>query len=100
MLLSYLAELYEAIRTRNEIRVHALLRAPEARRIPPGVREEAIAMVRLPTASLRAPMQLFTYLHRMEQLESGDEAIDVRDETRLSPDPDQLDLPLLSRNAR
>jgi hypothetical protein len=99
MILSYLAELYEAIRTRNEIRVHALLRAPEARRIPPTVREEAVAMVRLPEASLRAPMQLFTYLHRMEQLESTGEEPEER-ETHAAPDPDQLDLPLVSRRAR
>jgi hypothetical protein len=100
MILSYLAELYEAIRTRNELRVHALLRAPEARGIPVAVREEAIAMVRLPAASLRAPMQLFMHLHRMEQLESGAEAMDEREESRDARDPDQLDLPLLSRGAR
>jgi hypothetical protein len=97
MILSYLAELYEAIRTRNELRVHALLRAPESRRIPPVVREEAIAMARQPAASLRAPMQLLMYLHRMEQLASDANEPDGAEDARPASDPDQLDLPLVSR---
>jgi hypothetical protein len=100
MVLAYLAELYDAIRQRNELRVHALLRSPDARRIPPAVREEAIAMVRLPAASLRAPMHLLMCLHRLEQLSDAEEADGGTDDDRPAPDPDQLDLPLVSRGAR
>ncbi len=94
MLLAYLAELYDAVRDRNELRVHVLLRASEAGRIPAAVREEALVMVRLPAVSMRAPMQLLTFLHRMEQLMLEDDARDERTEAASFHDPDQLDLPL------
>ena len=58
------------------------------------VREEALAMVRLPAASMRAPMQLLMYLHRMEQLILEDEAPDDAADASPPHDPDQLDLPL------
>lgn len=94
MLLAYLAELYDAIRDRNELRVHLLLRAPESRRIPVEVRDEAFVMVRLPAASMRAPMQLLMFLHRMERLALDEEARDERSDEPYYRDPDQLDLPL------
>ena len=94
MHLSFLVDLYDAVRARNEIRVHLLLRAPEARRLPAEVREEALAMLRLPAASLRAPMQLLVFLHRMERLHEAD--VERDDAPRPTPDPAQLDLPLVS----
>lgn len=94
MLLAYLAELYDAIRDRNELRVHLLLRAPEARRVPVEVRDEALVMVRLPAASMRAPMQLLTFLHRMEQLALDEESRSDGPDESSYQDPDQLDLPL------
>ena len=92
MVLDYLARLYEAIRARNELRVHALLREPESLWIPREVREEAIVMVRLPAASMRAPMQLLMFLHRMEQLTLL-EPVEDENAPRYR-DPNQLDLPL------
>lgn len=93
MLLAYLAELYDAIRDRNELRVHVLLRAVDAGRIPTAVREEALVMVRLPAASMRAPMQLLMLLHRMEQL-ALDEGGQDEHEAPSFHDPDQLEIPL------
>ena len=94
MLLAYLAELYDAIRDRNELRVHVLLRGPEAGRIPAAVREEALVMVRLPAASMRAPMQLLMFLHRMEQLALDEGPQDDHGESASFHDPDQLEIPL------
>lgn len=93
MLLAYLADLYEAIQDRNELRVHLLLRAPVAGSIPVGVRDEALALVRLPMSSTRAPMQLFMFMHRMEQLILDDEPEEEVEEPPFQ-DPDQLPLPL------
>ena len=95
-LLEHVLELHEAVRSRNELRVHALLRAPEAAWIPRIVRDEAIGMARLPAGSLRAPVQLFMFLHRLEAL-APDVALaadDAADAAARAGDPDQLALPL------
>ena len=54
---------------------------------PSGLREEALAIARLPSAALRAPMRVYRYYHQLRQL--GEEAIE------LTHDPRQLSLDLL-----
>lgn len=54
---------------------------------PNGLREEALAIARLPLAALRAPMRVYRYYHQLSQL--GEEAIE------LTHDPRQLSLELL-----
>lgn len=59
--------------------------ATAVRSFPAGVREEALAMVRLPRASLRAPMKLYQFHEQLRRLD---------DEPLEWGDPAQLDLPL------
>lgn len=59
--------------------------ATAMRCFPRGVREEALAMVRLPRDSYRAPVRLYRYCEQLQQLS---------DEPAAWADPDQLDLPM------
>ena len=70
--------LHDAIVSRDEAMVHALLDMASASSLPREVREEALVMVALPAASLRAPMQLLQFHHRMTQLMRDDAADDAR----------------------
>jgi len=87
-LLLVVERLMRAIQQRNVERVWAILDDPEAYRyIPANVREEAMMLAQLPSASLRAPVRLFRYQYLLQRL--GDEVIGLAEEqTQLA-----LDLP-------
>ena len=86
-LLSLLDELVMAIGHRDLGAVWEVLDVPEAwRSFPPAVREEALLIAGMPSASLRAPVQLYAYYHTLQQL--GDEP------GEMSGDPEQLRIAL------
>lgn len=60
--------LHDAIMARDERMVQALLETRSASSLPREVREEALVIAALPPASLRAPMQLLQFHHRMTEL--------------------------------
>ena len=68
-LIAYLDALYRATMARDEKDLATLLLEPLASHVPRGAREEALAIVSLPAASLRAPIQLLQFRQRMLQLE-------------------------------
>jgi hypothetical protein len=68
-LIAYLDALYRAAMARDGGALAALLLEPLASHVPREVREEALAIVVLPAASLRAPIQLLQFRQRMLQLE-------------------------------
>lgn len=62
--------LLRAIDQRNAERVWAILDDPEAYRyLPANVREEAIMLSQLPSASLRAPVRLYRYQYLLQRLD-------------------------------
>lgn len=69
--------LHDAIMARDEAMVEALLGMASASSLPRELREEALVIVRLPATSLRAPIQLLQFHHRMSQL-MRDGAVDER----------------------
>jgi hypothetical protein len=85
-LLLVVERLMRAIQQRNAERVWAILDDPEAYRyIPANVREEAIMLAQLPSASLRAPVRLFRYQYLLQRL--GDETLGLAEEqTQLALD--------------
>jgi hypothetical protein len=68
-LIAYLDALYRAAMARDVEDLAALLLEPIASHVPREVREEALAIVALPDASLRAPIQLLQFRQRTLQLE-------------------------------
>jgi hypothetical protein len=81
---SLVEELLAAIQERDQQAVWDLLdEAATLRCIPREVREEALVMVRLPKASVRAPMKLYLYHEQLRRLD---------EEPTGWTDPDQLDL--------
>lgn len=60
--------LHDAIMAREAAVVRALLETRSAASLPREVREEALGIVALPAESLRAPIQLLQFHHRMTQL--------------------------------
>lgn len=87
-LLDLLDALIVAMERRDPQAVIAVFDDEEAERwFPSGLREEALVIVRLPSAALRAPMRVYRYYHQLQQL--GAEAIE------LTHDPRQLSLDLL-----
>jgi hypothetical protein len=88
-LLLFLESLYHAVILRDERAIQAMLSRPYAMHLPREVREEALAHATLPSASLRAPIKLLRFRHRMAQLARLDPlAAEV-----------QLELPLSERDA-
>lgn len=86
-LLELLDGLVVAMERRDRQTVWDLLDVEEAVRwFPAGVREEALTVVGLPRASLRAPIRVYRFYHQLQQL--GDEPLD------LTGDPRQLALDL------
>lgn len=71
-LLLFLESLYHAVIMRDERAIQAMLSRPYAMHLPREVREEALAHATLPSASLRAPIKLLRFRHRMAQLARGD----------------------------
>lgn len=76
-LLVIVERLHDAITSRDEATVRALLDMASASSVPRDVREEALVLVGLPTTSLRAPMQLLQFHHRLTQLMRDDAADDA-----------------------
>ncbi|MDQ3699101.1 MAG: hypothetical protein M3373_13945, partial [Gemmatimonadota bacterium] len=70
--LDYLDWLVAALLARADGRVARLLRDPLARRLPQDVREEALAFMRLPSATLRAPIRAMRYRYILQELEQRD----------------------------
>lgn len=86
-LLELLDALLAAVGQRDLARVWRVLDEDDAIRwFPPGVREEALTFVRLPPASLRAPLRLYRFHHQLTQL--ADEPLEQGE------DPSQLTLDL------
>ena len=85
-LLLVVERLMRAIEQRNAERVWAILDDPEAYRyIPANVREEAIRLSQLPSASLRAPVRLFRYQYLLQRM--SEELSELADEqTQLALD--------------
>jgi hypothetical protein len=69
--------LHDAIMARDAGMVQALLEMASASSLPREVREEALVIVALPATSLRAPMQLLQFRHRLTQL-LQDDGVDER----------------------
>ena len=83
-ILLFLESLYHAVIVRDERLIRSLLSRPYAMHLPREVREEALAHATLPSSSLRAPIKLLRFRHRMSQLVQHDPLfVDV-----------QLELPL------
>jgi hypothetical protein len=59
--------------------IEALLKHPLAARMPPSVRAEAAAFMRLPAGSLRAPIETLQYCHRMAHLIAAEGSADQRE---------------------
>ncbi|MBA3889950.1 MAG: hypothetical protein H0X64_05420 [Gemmatimonadaceae bacterium] len=73
-LLGITERLHDAIMARDEDMVHALLDMPSASSLPRKVREEALVVMALPATSMRAPIQLLQFHHRMSELMRDDDA--------------------------
>lgn len=73
--LRYLEEIEHALMRREAMRVTALLRKRTATHLPREVREELLALSRLPRESLRAPIQFLRFQHRMTQLAKAGERL-------------------------
>jgi len=73
-ILLFLESLYHAVIVRDERLIRSLLSRPYAMHLPREVREEALAHASLPSSSLRAPIRLLRFRHRMSQLVYHDAA--------------------------
>jgi hypothetical protein len=73
-ILLFLESLYHAVIVRDERLIRSLLSRPYAMHLPREVREEALAHASLPSSSLRAPIRLLRFRHRMAQLVYHDAA--------------------------
>jgi hypothetical protein len=98
MTLAYLDELYDAMMNRDQQRVRYLIEAVRASWIPREVREEVLAISRLPGTSVRAPIQLLRYMRVLEELTGENDEAPLReegaeDDERELVDPAQLELP-------
>lgn len=83
-LLELLDTLVVAIEQRDLQLVWDVLDEEEACRcFPPGIREEALVIARMPSTSFRAPIRLYRYYHLLRQL--GDEPLGVIGDPRQLP---------------
>ena len=91
-LLDLLDALLVALERRDLQTVWDVLDEEEAVRwFPPGLRDEALVIARLPSASLRAPMRAYRFYHQLQQL--------ANEPLEMSDDPLQLALELGVPNA-
>jgi len=67
-LLRYVASLVDAVIGRDLLAIRALLGRAISSHLPREVRDETMAQLRQPRSSLRAPIQLLEYQHRLTQL--------------------------------
>jgi len=81
-MLAYLEELCTALLAHDTMAVHRLLAHPLARGLPRQVREEALAISRASSASLRAPIHTLRFYHQTLQLHLSE-----REPGALDPDP-------------
>ncbi|MFI5228097.1 MAG: hypothetical protein ACHQWU_03445 [Gemmatimonadales bacterium] len=88
--LDYLDAIDRALGQRDSMAVTALLRKRIATHMPREVREELIALVHAPRASLRAPAQFLRFQHRMIELARGGERLlTAQTELRLESRPSE-----------
>jgi hypothetical protein len=99
--------LASAIADRDRALVRAIVTGPDSTRLPREVRVEALALVELPTDSLRAPIALWRLAHTVRQLLFGDDLVDADtvpladpDDQLPSYDPLQLELAIAGRVER
>jgi hypothetical protein len=86
--LDYLDAIDRALVQRDSMAVTSLLRKRVATHMPREVREELIALVHAPRASLRAPVHFLRFQHRMIELARGGERLlTSQTELRLEPRP-------------
>jgi hypothetical protein len=84
--LRYVAELEHAVLGRDAMYITSLLRKRTATHLPRAVREELLALSRMPRDTLRAPVQFLRFQHRMTQLAAGGEGLPTaQTELRLEP---------------
>ena len=67
-LLRYVASLVTAVIDRDLLAIRALLGRAVSSHLPREVREEVVAQLKQPRSSLRAPIRLLEYQHRLKQL--------------------------------
>ena len=72
-LVGYLEELYRATMSRDVETLDVLLGRPVSSHLPAEVRAEALAIVALPSTSLRAPIRLLQFQQRVVQLGDGED---------------------------
>lgn len=82
-MLAFLDALCAALLARNSIEIHRLLGLPTARKLPRGIREEAIAIARAGIDSHMAPIQALQLYYKLSHLvdESADPDMDWDDAT-------------------
>jgi hypothetical protein len=86
--LEYLDAIDRALTRRDSMDVTSLLRKRIATHLPREVREELIALIHAPRASLRAPVRFLRFQHRMIELARGGEPLlTAQTELRLEPRP-------------
>jgi hypothetical protein len=84
--LHYVEEIEHAVLSRDAMRITALLRKRTAMHLPRPVREELLAVSRMPRESLRAPVQFLRFQHRMLQLAAVGEGLPTAQlELKLEP---------------
>jgi hypothetical protein len=101
-LLDLLDTLIVAMERRDEQAVWDLLDEEDVvRSFPPGVRQEALMMSRLPRGSLRAPIRAYEFYHQLQQL-ADEPMAQVTDPRQLSlnfasPTAERGTIPFLAR---
>ena len=71
-LLRYVATLVVAVIDRDLLAIRALLGRAQSSHLPRDVRDEVTAQLRQPRSSLRAPILLLEYQHRLKQLAAAE----------------------------
>ena len=88
--LEYLEAIDRALAQQDSMAVTALLRKRISTHLPREVREELIALVHAPRASLRAPVRFMRFQHRMIELARGGEPmLTAQTELRLDRPPSE-----------
>jgi hypothetical protein len=88
-MLAYLEELCSALLAHDSATVYCLLGQPLARSLPRQVREEALAISRANSSSLRAPIQVLRFYHQTLQLGDPGLAVEPDAGQGSGADPDQ-----------
>jgi hypothetical protein len=94
----YLEEIEVAVVNRDAMGITSLLRKRTATHLPREVREELLALSRMPRESLRAPVQFLRFQHRMAELAAGGEKL-LTAQTELRLDPPAFEGAIRRRSA-